>query len=126
MTTKAEVAPVASDEHVPWENFVKFVRQLSHDLRNQLNAAELQSALIAELTNDAELKSEIRRLRELVSQLGATLQSLSASVAAAADRVALCCERFCCRHTKKGCARVSGESTGGEMGGIASGRDVEH
>jgi K+-sensing histidine kinase KdpD len=81
VTTKAEVAPVASDEHVPWENFVKFVRQLSHDLRNQLNAAELQSALIAELTNDAELKSEIRRLRELVSQLGITLQSLSALVA---------------------------------------------
>ena len=81
MTTKAKAAPAASDEHVLWENFVKFVRQLSHDLRNQLNAAELQSALIAELTNDAELKSEIRRLRELVSQLGVTLQSLSASVA---------------------------------------------
>jgi K+-sensing histidine kinase KdpD len=46
-----------------------------------LNAAELQSALIAELTNDAELKAEIRRLRELVSQLGVTLQSLSAAVA---------------------------------------------
>ena len=75
------MAPAALDGHVPWENFVKFVRQLSHDLRNQLNAAELQSALIAELTNDAELKSEIRRLRELVSQLGVTLQSLSASVA---------------------------------------------
>jgi len=81
VTTKAKAAPAASDGHVPWENFVKFVRQLSHDLRNQLNAAELQSALIAELTNDAELKSEIRRLRELVSQLGVTLQSLSASVA---------------------------------------------
>jgi len=81
VTTKAKTAPVASDGHVPWENFVKFVRQLCHDLRNQLNAAELQSALIAELTNDAELKSEIRRLRELVSELGATLQSLSASVA---------------------------------------------
>jgi len=81
VTTKAEAAPVASDGNVPWENFVKFVRQLSHDLRNQLNAAELQSALIAELTNDAELKSEIRRLRELVSQLGVTLQSLSALVA---------------------------------------------
>src|SRR5205807_8254140 len=67
--------------NVSWENFVKFVRQLSHDLRNQLNAAELQSALIGELTNDAEIKSEIRRLRELVSQLGVTLQSLSASVA---------------------------------------------
>ena len=80
MTTK-EKAALAASELVPWENFVKFVRQLSHDLRNQLNAAELQSALIAELTNDAELKSEIRRLRELVSQLGVTLQSLSASVA---------------------------------------------
>ena len=81
MTTKAKTAPVASDGHVPWENFVKFVRQLSHDLRNQLNAAELQSALIGELTNDTEIKSEIHRLRELVSQLGVTLQSLSASVA---------------------------------------------
>ena len=80
MTTEAK-APATADGHVPWENFVKFVRQLSHDLRNQLNAAELQSALIAELTNDAELKSEIRRLRELVSQLGVTLQSLSVSVA---------------------------------------------
>jgi len=81
VTTKAKAEPAALDGDVPWENFVKFVRQLSHDLRNQLNAAELQSALIAELTNDAELKSEIRRLRELVSQLGVTLQSLSAAVA---------------------------------------------
>ena len=59
---------------------MKFVRQLSHDLRNQLNAAELQSALIGELTADPELKSEVRRLRELVSQLGQTLQALSTSV----------------------------------------------
>jgi K+-sensing histidine kinase KdpD len=79
--TEVEAAPAAANGNVSWENFVKFVRQLSHDLRNQLNAAELQSALIGELTNDAEIKSEIRRLRELVSQLGVTLQSLSASVA---------------------------------------------
>ena len=81
MKTEVEAAPQAANGNVSWENFVKFVRQLSHDLRNQLNAAELQSALIGELTNDAEIKSEIRRLRELVSQLGVTLQSLSASVA---------------------------------------------
>jgi len=79
--TEITTGPAAANGNVPWENFVKFVRQLSHDLRNQLNAAELQSALIGELTNDAEIKSEIRRLRELVSQLGATLQTLSASVA---------------------------------------------
>jgi K+-sensing histidine kinase KdpD len=79
--TEVDTAPAAANGNVSWENFVKFVRQLSHDLRNQLNAAELQSALIGELTNDAEIKSEIRRLRELVSQLGVTLQSLSTSVA---------------------------------------------
>jgi K+-sensing histidine kinase KdpD len=79
--TEANTASAEANGNVQWENFVKFVRQLSHDLRNQLNAAELQSALIGELTNDAEIKSEIRRLRELVAQLGTTLQSLSASVA---------------------------------------------
>src|SRR5205085_3517288 len=35
---------------VPWDDVVRFVRQLSHDLRNDLNALELQSAYIAELT----------------------------------------------------------------------------
>ena len=67
--------------NVPWDNFVQFIRQLSHDLRNQLNAVELQSALIGEITTDPELKSEVRRLRELVSKLGTTLQSLSTAVA---------------------------------------------
>jgi K+-sensing histidine kinase KdpD len=71
----------ATTPNIRWEDFVKFVRQLSHDLRNQLNAAELQAALIGELTTDEELKSEARRLRELVSQLGVTLQALSTSVA---------------------------------------------
>jgi K+-sensing histidine kinase KdpD len=79
--TETKAVSATTNGNVPWENFVKFVRQLSHDLRNQLNAAELQSALIGELTNDPELKSEVRRLRELVSELGTTLQSLSASVA---------------------------------------------
>src|SRR5437763_13045104 len=44
--TEVKAVPTMADGNVPWENFVKFVRQLSPDLRNQLNAAELQSALI--------------------------------------------------------------------------------
>ncbi|PYJ42474.1 MAG: hypothetical protein DME86_05370 [Verrucomicrobia bacterium] len=70
----------ATQPSVPWENFVKFLRQLSHDLRNQLNAAELQGALIGEITTDPELKSEVARLRELVSKIGTTLQRLSTAV----------------------------------------------
>ncbi|MBV9007754.1 MAG: hypothetical protein JO354_01105 [Verrucomicrobia bacterium] len=71
----------SAGEPIKWENFAKFVRQLSHDLRNQLNAAELQAALIGELAREPELKPELLRLRELVSKLGVTLQQLSASVA---------------------------------------------
>src|SRR4029077_21086531 len=45
-----------------------------------LNAIELQSAYIAELTQDQELTSEIKRLREIVSALNSTLQLLSRAV----------------------------------------------
>jgi K+-sensing histidine kinase KdpD len=65
---------------VPWSDTVRFVRQLSHDLRNDLNALELQSAYIGELTQDQELTSEIKRLREIVSELNSKLQLLSRAV----------------------------------------------
>ena len=79
MSRQSSIAGETSS--IEWDNFARFVRQLSHDLRNQLNAAELQAALINELTSDAELKSEVMRLRELVGKLGTTLQELSATVA---------------------------------------------
>ena len=62
---------------VPWIDTVRFVRQLSHDLRNHLNAIELQSAYIGELDASAELKGEIKRLREMISELSAVLQKLT-------------------------------------------------
>jgi light-regulated signal transduction histidine kinase (bacteriophytochrome) len=65
---------------VPWDDLVRFVRQLSHDLRNDLNALELQSAYIAELAQDQELQTEIKRLREVTSALYSTLQRLSRAV----------------------------------------------
>ena len=65
---------------VPWSDTVRFVRQLTHDLRNDLNAIELRSAYIGELTKDQELTSEIKRLREVVSNMNSTLQLLSRAV----------------------------------------------
>jgi K+-sensing histidine kinase KdpD len=65
---------------VSWSDTVRFVRQLSHDLRNDLNAIELQSAYIGEVTQDEELTSEIKRLREVVSSMNSTLQLLSKAV----------------------------------------------
>lgn len=77
--TKDAAESGSNDEpiNVPWNDLVRFVRQLSHDLRNQLNAAELHSAYIAELADDAELKSEIKKLREMISELGGILQKLT-------------------------------------------------
>jgi len=62
---------------VPWVDTVRFVQQLSHDLRNHLNAIELQSVYISELDGGAELKGEITRLREMISGLTAVLQKLT-------------------------------------------------
>ena len=67
--------------NVGWSDLVRFVRQLSHDLRNHLNAAELQSAYLAELAADDEIKGEIKRLRQMMSELGTVLQKLSAGFA---------------------------------------------
>jgi len=62
---------------------VKFVRQLSHDLRNHLNAAELQSAYLAELAEDPELKEEVKRLRTMISEVGVSLQRVTSALSAA-------------------------------------------
>ncbi|MDP9003713.1 MAG: hypothetical protein M3N12_02870 [Verrucomicrobiota bacterium] len=67
---------------VPMPDVVKFVRQLGHDLRNHLNAAELQSAYLAEIAEDPELKEEIKRLRAMVSEVGASLQRVTSSLSA--------------------------------------------
>ena len=62
---------------VRWSDVVRFVRQLSHDLRNHLNAIELQAALLTELAEDSEIKGEIKRLRQMISETGAGLQKLT-------------------------------------------------
>ena len=63
--------------NVPWTDTTSFIRQLSHDLRNDLNAIELQSAYLDELGKNEEFKTEIKSLREMVSRLASTLQRLS-------------------------------------------------
>jgi two-component system, OmpR family, sensor histidine kinase ResE len=66
--------------NVPWSDVVLFIRQLSHDLRNHLNAIELQSAYIKELEREDELKAEIKHLQQMISGMTSTLQSLSKAV----------------------------------------------
>jgi len=67
-------------QSVPWSDAIRFIVQLSHDLRNDLNAIELQSAYIEELGKSEEVRNEIKRLREMISRLASTLQRLSREV----------------------------------------------
>ena len=66
---------------VPWRDSVHFIRQLSHDLRNHVNAIELQSAYINELEENEKIKGEIRHLREMITRLTSALQKLSTGLA---------------------------------------------
>lgn len=61
---------------------VKFLRQLSHDLRNHLNAVELQSAYLADLAEEPELKEEVKRLRAMISEVGTSLQGVTSQLSA--------------------------------------------
>jgi K+-sensing histidine kinase KdpD len=70
-----------ADLRVPMPDVIQFVRQLSHDLRNQLNAAELQSAYLKEIAEDPEIKEEVQRLRGMLSEFGSALQRLTAALA---------------------------------------------
>lgn len=65
---------------VSMPDVVKFVRQLAHDLRNDLNAAELQSAYLIEIAEAGELKDEIKRLRGMISEVGTNLQRLTVAL----------------------------------------------
>ena len=78
----SETAPADTDLQVPLADVIRFIRQLSHDLRNQLNAAELQSAYLKEIADDGEVKDEIQRLRAMLGELGTSLQRLTAALAA--------------------------------------------
>jgi K+-sensing histidine kinase KdpD len=69
-----------SDLQVSMPDVVRFVRQLAHDLRNDLNAAELQSAYLAEIAEDQETKDEIKRLRTMVAEVGLNLQKVTAAL----------------------------------------------
>ena len=62
---------------MPLERVAKFVRQLTHDVRNGLSAADLEAAFIEEISTDAEVLGEVRNLREMISDTAKMLRGVS-------------------------------------------------
>lgn len=73
-------ATAPPDVQIPLPSVAQFLRQLSHDLRNHLNAAELQAAYLAEIAESNELKEEVKRLRLMISEMGANLQNVTTAL----------------------------------------------
>jgi len=62
---------------IPLPRLVNFVRQVTHDVRNGLNAIDLQTALIAEIAGEGEIGEELGKLRKMVAHVTGDMQQLS-------------------------------------------------
>jgi hypothetical protein len=67
---------------VSWSRIAAFVRQHAHDLRNDLNALDLDAALLAELVTDAEAREGVKRMRAGIKKIATDLRALSNLLAA--------------------------------------------
>jgi|SRR5581483_11681950 len=71
----------SNDPTIPFSRLSAFVRQITHDVRNGLNAIDLEAAFVTELVTDTEARDELKKLRDMVSNVAKSMQQLSASVA---------------------------------------------
>jgi signal transduction histidine kinase len=82
-STDPAAAPASlSVTEVPWERIEQFVGQLAHDVRNGLNALELQLTFLGEISTDPEAAAEVKLIRKTLSDVTRQLQVVRNSVAA--------------------------------------------
>jgi signal transduction histidine kinase len=62
---------------VPLPRVANFVRQITHDVRNGLNAIELQSAYVGELAEPGEVRDELGKLRRMITHVTTQMQELA-------------------------------------------------
>lgn len=74
--------PAIAAVEVPWTRIEGFVGKLTHDIRNGFNALELQVTLIGELSDDPEIKEEVKRVRQGLADLTRQLQAVRVATGA--------------------------------------------
>lgn len=67
---------------IPLSRVTKFVRQVTHDVRNGLNAMDLQATFAAEIATDPEVAGEVKKVRQMISQVAKNMQHLSTQFSA--------------------------------------------
>jgi hypothetical protein len=66
---------------VNWSRIAGFIRQHTHDLRNELNGLDLEAALLADIVTDSEALEGVGRMRAEIRKVAADLRILSAKFA---------------------------------------------
>ncbi len=70
------IPPSAAATAVPWERVERFVGQFTHDIRNGLNALELQLTFLGEISTDPEAAAEVKQLRATLGEITRQLQAV--------------------------------------------------
>lgn len=65
-----------SATEVPWDRVERFVGQVTHDIRNGLNAIELQLTFLGEICTEPEAAKEVKLIRRTLVDVTRQLQSL--------------------------------------------------
>src|SRR3954463_6318450 len=79
MTVEASPHSASETLQIPYPRIAAFVRQVTHDVRNNLNSLDLQAAYATELITDPEAAAEVKRLRAIIQTSAKQLQALSAN-----------------------------------------------
>jgi signal transduction histidine kinase len=79
MTVEASSGSSSETLQIPYTRIAAFVRQVTHDVRNNLNSLDLQAAYATELITDPEAAAEVKRLRGIIQTSAKQLQALSAN-----------------------------------------------
>lgn len=79
MPVEATTGSPSEALQIPFTRIAAFVRQVTHDVRNNLNSLDLQAAYATELITDPEAAAEVKRLRAIIQTSARQLQALSAN-----------------------------------------------
>lgn len=60
-----------------WSHLAQFIRQYTHDLRNDLNGLDLEAALLADFVPSGEATESLTRIRAQIRGLATNLRSLA-------------------------------------------------
>ena len=64
-----------------WSHLAQFIRQHTHDVRNDLTSLDLEAALLADLSPDGEAAEGVARIRAQIRRLAMDLRTLAAKFA---------------------------------------------